>query len=135
MHLNTLLSPELCRRNWRIGQVPHSDEVVSSGRKSEHPSDLVRAAMSGLAQHSDCLQPAEYFLDPFPLDLTYFVSGVSRGAPINGTAAPTFVVLRHMRRDVHASYLSHELFSVVALICRHRHALAAPNSLGHQQRR
>jgi len=42
--------------------------------------------MSGLTQHSDCLQPAEYFLDPFPLDLTDFVSGVSRGAPINGAA-------------------------------------------------
>src|SRR4051812_30465243 len=98
----THFSPDLWRRNWRIDQIPHSDEVVSSGRKGEHPSDLVHAAMSGLTQHSDCLQPAEYFLDPFPLYLTYFVSGVSGGAPINGTAAPTFVVLRHMRRDVHA---------------------------------
>src|SRR5947209_12753940 len=27
------------------------------------------------------------------------------GAPIDGAAAPTFVVLCHMRRDVHASHL------------------------------
>jgi hypothetical protein len=66
----THFSPDLCRRNWRIDQIPHSDEVVSSGRKGEYPSDLVHAAMSGLTQHSDCLQPAEYFLDPFPLNLT-----------------------------------------------------------------
>src|SRR3954451_5408572 len=76
----THFSPDLCGRNWRIDQIPHSDEVVSSGRKGEHPSDLVHAAMSGLTQHSDCLQPAEYFLDPFPPNLTYLVSGVSRGA-------------------------------------------------------
>ena len=107
----THFSPDLCRRNWRIDQVPHSDEVVSGGRKGEHPSDLVHTAMSGLAQHSDCLQPAEYFLDPFPPDLTDFVSGVSRRAPIDGAAAPTFVILRHMRRDVHASDLAHELFA------------------------
>src|SRR4051794_39448543 len=126
----THFSPDLWRRNWRIDQIPHSDEVVSSGRKGEHPSDLVHAAMSGLTEHSNCLRPAEYFFDPFPLDLTDFVSGVSRGAPIDGAAAPTFVVLRHMRRDVHASYLLHELFGVVALVGSHRHALAAPNSLG-----
>src|SRR5437764_6932975 len=127
-------SPNLCGRNWGGGQVPHSDEVVSSGRKSEHPSDLVRAAMSGLAQHSDCLQPAEYFLDPFPLHLTDLVSGMSRGAPINGAAAATFVVLRHMRRDVHASYLAYELFGVVALVGSHRYALAL-DSVRHQHRR
>src|ERR1700750_2398409 len=80
----THFSPDLCGKNWRIDQIPHSDEVVSSGRKGEHPSDLVHAAMSGLTQHSHCLQPAEYFLNPFPLDLTYFVSGVPRGAPIVG---------------------------------------------------
>src|SRR5436305_10716877 len=130
----THFSPDLCRRNWRIDQIPHSDEVVSSGRKGEYPSDLVHAAMSGLTQHSDCLQPAEYFLDPFPLNLTYFVSGVSRGAPINGAAAATFVVLRHMRRDVHASYLAYELFGVVALVGSHRYALAL-DSVRHQHRR
>src|SRR5438270_11086522 len=96
---------ELNGLNWHGDQVPHSDEVVSSGRKREHPSDLVHAAMSGLTQHSDCLQPPEYFLDPFPLDLTYFVSGVSRGAPIKCAAAPTFVVLCHMRRYVQVSSL------------------------------
>src|SRR3954465_14651139 len=88
----THFSPDLCGRNWGIDQLPHSDEVVSSGRKGEHPSDLVHAAMSGLTQHSDCLQPAEYFLDPFPLDLTCFVSSVPRRAPIDGAAASTFVV-------------------------------------------
>src|SRR5438270_3064688 len=127
----THFSPDLCRRNWRINQIPHSDEVVSSGRKREHPSDFVHAAMSGLTEHSNCLQPAEYFPDPFPLDLTDFVSGVSRGAPINGAAAPTFVVLRHMRRHVHASDFLHELLGVVALVGSHRHTFAAPNSLGH----
>src|SRR3954451_8223356 len=71
----THFSPDLCGRNWRVDQIPHSDEVVSSGRKGEHPSDLVHATISGLTQHSDGLQPAEYFLDPFPLDLTYFLSG------------------------------------------------------------
>src|ERR1700750_3498514 len=111
----THFSPDLCRRNWRIDQIPHSDEVVSSGRKGEHPSDLVHTTMSGLTQHSHCLQPAEYFLNPFPLDLTYFVSGVPRGAPISGAAAPTFVVLCHVGRDLHASYLAHKLFGVVAL--------------------
>src|SRR3954471_8476159 len=131
----THFSPDLCGRNWRVDQILHSDEVVSSGRKGEHPSDLVHAAMSGLTQHSDCLQPAEYFLDPFPLDLTCFVSSVPRRAPIDGAAASTFVVLRHMRRDVYASYLSHELFGVVALVGSHGHALSAFDPLGHQQRR
>src|SRR4051794_18403788 len=84
--LDTLLA-RLMQKHWRIDQIPHSDEVVSSARKGEHPSDLVHAAMSGLTQHSDYLQPTEYLLDPFPLNLTYFVSGVSRGAPINGAAA------------------------------------------------
>src|SRR5436309_15026108 len=112
----THFSSDLCRRNWRIDQIPHSDEVVSSGRKGEHPSDFQHAAMSGFAQHSDCLQPAEYFFDPLPPDLADFVSGVSRRALIDRTAARTFVILRHMRRDVDATDLAHELFRVVTLV-------------------
>ena len=41
-------SPELSGLNWRVDQIPYSDEVVSGGRKSEHPSDLVHTTMSGL---------------------------------------------------------------------------------------
>src|SRR4051812_22948284 len=104
----THFSPDLCGRNWGKDQIPHSDEVVSSGRKSEYP---------------------------FTLDLTYFVSGVSRGAAVKGAAASTFVVLRHMRCDVHASYLPHELFGIVALVGSHRHTLSAFDPLGHEQRR
>jgi hypothetical protein len=44
----THLSPDLCGWNWRVNQIPHSDEVVSGGRKGEHPSDLVHTTMSGL---------------------------------------------------------------------------------------
>src|SRR5437764_14724946 len=91
--------------------------------------------MSGLAEHAHSLQPAEYFLDPFPFDLTHFVSGVSRSAPIDGAATPSFVILRHMRRDLHASHLAYELSRVIALVGSHCHALAAPNPLGYPHAR
>src|SRR5437763_9469229 len=88
----THFSPDLWRRNWRIDQIPHSDEVVSSGRKRENPSDLVNAAVSGLKQHYECFQPAEYFIDPFPLDLHYFVSGLLCCTPINCYDIPKIVI-------------------------------------------
>lgn len=35
----THFSPDLCGGNWRVGQIPHSYEVVSGGRKvNTHPT-------------------------------------------------------------------------------------------------
>ena len=57
--------------------------------------------MFQFAQQRDLFQPAETLLDPFPLLLTQGIAGVPRGAGIDGAAAPSAVVLRHMRRNVH----------------------------------
>jgi len=99
--VQTHFSPELCGTNWCRQQIPHSDEVVSSGRKGEHPSNFQDTAMSGFAQHADRLQPAEDFFYPLAPNLTDFVSGVPRRTLIDRAAARTFVILCHMRCDVH----------------------------------
>ena len=46
---------------------------------------LAQAAMSYLAQHSNRLQAAETFLDPFPLPLTGAVTGVTRCPRVEGS--------------------------------------------------
>lgn len=112
----THFSLDFCGANWRVDQIPYSDEVVSGGCKGEYSSDLVHTAMSGLAQHSHRLQPAEDFLYRLPFHLTHLVSGMPRRAPIDGATAPAFVVLHHVRGDLHVPHLAHELFTVAVFV-------------------
>jgi hypothetical protein len=72
--------------------------------------------MPQLAQQSDRLDPAEDFLDPLPLFLAYFITGVPSRAPVYPAPAST-LVLRHMGCDFHLSQLVDELALVVSFTC------------------
>src|SRR3990172_7278099 len=45
-------------------QLGDADQVVGGGGEDEEPFDQAAAAMTGLAQAADGLDPAERFLDP-----------------------------------------------------------------------
>jgi hypothetical protein len=67
------------------------------------------------AQQGDVIQPAKTLLDPFAFLLTLGIVGVPCHTRIDGAAAPSAVVLRHMRRDVHSAAFFDELLRVETL--------------------
>src|SRR5712691_10009414 len=79
-----------------LRQVANSDQVVRRQAEDEHPAHSRAAAMSGLAQQPDGLEPAEDFLHALALALAHAVAGVARGAPIDRTR-PARDVLGHVR--------------------------------------
>src|SRR5712691_6857324 len=82
-----------------LRQVANSDQVVRRQAEDEHPAHSRAAAMSGLAQQPDGLEPAEDFLHALALALAHAVAGVARGAPIDRTR-PARDVLGHVRRHL-----------------------------------
>jgi len=65
--------------------------------------------MSYFPQQSNRLEPAETFLDPFPLPLADAVTGVTRRPRVEGTAAAPTLILRHVRRNLHVAALGDEV--------------------------
>jgi hypothetical protein len=66
-------------------------------------------------------------------DLTDGIAGVSRGARIDGAAARSPRILRHMRRHVHMAAFGGKLPRVETLVAPHRDPPVARNLLQHQQ--
>jgi hypothetical protein len=50
-----------------LHHISHPDKVVNRYPNGKHPANAVNSAMTGLAQHSDCLHPSKDFFDAFPL--------------------------------------------------------------------
>ena len=91
--------------------------------------------MSRFAQHTYRLHPAEDLFNPFALPLADLVSSMSRGSGVDGAAAPSLVVLRHMRRHIQIPHPSHEVPGVVSLVGGYRHALCPIDPIGHSHGR
>src|SRR5215467_14884775 len=76
-------------------EIPHPDEVVDGQPEGKHPADARRAAVAGLAQQADLLEPAEDLFDALAFPLAHQIADVARGAAIDRTG-PVRGVLRHM---------------------------------------
>ena len=64
-------------------QIAHPDQVVGRQREGEHPSNPLQAAVAGLAQAADGLEPTEDLLDAFAFLLTNRIAGMTSGARID----------------------------------------------------
>jgi len=102
--------------NYREGA--HAHEVVGRGGEGKHPADPGYAAMPGLAQQSDGLEPPEGFLDPFAPPLTERVTEMAAGAAVDRSGW----LLRDVRRDGMIAQLPDERLGVVGLVGAERHA-------------
>ena len=65
-----------------------ADEVVGGDGEREHPPTSGGAAVAGLAQAADRLDPAEDLLDPLAYPLADRVAGMARRAPVDRRATP-----------------------------------------------
>jgi hypothetical protein len=83
--------------NCRWQQIPHAHEVVSGGRKREHPSNFEDAPVPCLAHY--CIQPAKNFLNPLPFPPTDLVAGMSCRPPVDRRTARSLVGLKDTPRS------------------------------------
>src|SRR5208282_5009109 len=89
--------------------------------------------MLELAYQGDIFQPAEAFLDPFPLSLADLVSDMPRRAPIDGAAPGPSSVLRYVRGHIHMPALGNELGGVEAFVATYRRRVRTWNLLQHDE--
>src|SRR5712672_3944165 len=68
-------------------QLGQPDQVVGSGRQSEHPADAREATVTGLAKTSRCLGPAEHLLNALADPPTDRIAGVA-GRPAVDSRSP-----------------------------------------------
>src|ERR1043166_6441115 len=110
-----------------------ADEVVCSSSEHEEPLDQPAAAMPGLAQTPDRLDPPEGFFDLFALDGADPIAGMAGRARIDRRAA-VGVILRDMRRAAALAAAGDEVDRVIGLVCANR--AAGPGIvLDHVERR
>jgi hypothetical protein len=64
--LQTHVDGDLRRRNWG-GQIAHAHQIVGGAGESENPIYLAHATMANFPHQRNRLQPAEAFVDSFPL--------------------------------------------------------------------
>src|SRR5947209_339693 len=100
--VQTHFSPELCGVNCRREQIPHPDQVIGSGREGEDPSNTENTTMSGLAQQGHRFEPAKHFLDALPFPHADLIAVMTPRAAIDGAPTRPLLILRNMRRNVHA---------------------------------
>ena len=81
--------------------------------------------MPHFAHQRNSFQPAKTFFDALPLLLADDIAALPRGAAINGAAASSPKVLRHVRRDPKVPALAHEIRRVEALVAAHCHTSAS----------
>src|SRR5262249_30613080 len=91
--------------------------------------------MPHLAQQCNSLQPAKTFFDALPFLLAEAVGGMLRSAPINGAAAATRQVFRHVWRYAHVPALPHKIRGIKSVVAAHGHAPRSRNLLHHGHRR
>src|SRR3989475_7174069 len=114
--LKTHFSSDLRGLNCRRHQIPHPYEVVCSSREGKYPPDCLQSPMPGLPQRSNRFHPAKDFFDALSFPLAYLIAFMARRASINRATTWTLGVLSNMRRYIHSSHLTHEVFRVVAFI-------------------
>src|SRR5260370_1158430 len=71
----------------RHGKIANAHEVVRGEGEGEDPIYLLEAAVPGLPDHSDRLQPSEDLLDSLPLLLADVVALMTGGATIDRATA------------------------------------------------
>ena len=103
-------------------QIAPADQVVGRGAEGEDPIDEAAAAVPQLAKQRDGLQPAKRLLNQRALALTDPIPGVSGRARVDSAAAVAELVLRHVRRDAHASDGGDPGADVVRFVGGHREA-------------
>ena len=82
----------------------HSYDVAGGHRQFELLVDAPDASVHGLADAPNRLAPAEVLLDSLADGLADRVAAMTRGAPIDRTAAVAGVVAGHMRPSRHSTY-------------------------------
>src|SRR6266576_211343 len=98
-----------------LGHISDSYQVVGGGSELEDPAHQPQSAVSGLAQQSHGLQPAEDFFHSFALALTNLIARMARRARIDRTS-PVLITLGHVRRHLAGAQVSHKVFRVVSLV-------------------
>src|ERR1700745_1774733 len=92
-----------------------ADEVVGGSSEHEEPLDQAAAAMPGLAQTPDRLDPPERFFDLFALDGADPIARMARRARIDRRTA-VLVILRDMRRAPALAAAGHEVGRVIGFV-------------------
>ena len=77
-------------------QIAPADQVVGRCAEGEDPIDEASTAVSQFAEARDGLQPAKRLLNQLALAMTDPIPGVSGRARVDGAAAVTECVLRHV---------------------------------------
>ncbi len=103
------------RSSWGFGQVADADQVVRCQAEDEHPAHSTSAAVAGLAQEPDGLEPAEDLFDTLAGPLAHLVAGVTRGARIDRTRTVRRV-LGHVWRHLEQPEGLDEVPRVIALV-------------------
>ena len=80
-------SPGLYGWNYPGTVDSYPNEVVSSSRKGENPSDFEHTTGGGSCATVDCLHPVEDFLHPLLFLLDNLISGMAGGATTHCAAA------------------------------------------------
>lgn len=96
--------------------------------------DASDASIQCLPDATDRLAPAEVLLDALAHRLADGVAAVTRGSSVDGAAAVTRVVGRHVRRDVPLAARVDEVARVVGLVGRDRSGSLARQRVEHRQR-
>ena len=83
-----IITPDRVRARLRRAsqQLRETHQVVGGSDEGEHPADPSSATMTGLAKTAHCLHPAEHLLDALANAQADRVTGMARGAAINGGA-------------------------------------------------
>src|SRR5262245_10251391 len=113
-----------------LHQVSHPDQVIGGQAEGKHPTDAVHSTMSRLAQHPYRFQPAENLLEALAFPLANYISGMPRRATVD-RAGPIAVVLRHMRRHITPTALTHKLLGVIALVSSNCDAMFSGEFFNH----
>ncbi len=96
----------------------HTREIARGHCQFELLINPLDSSKHGLPNPSDRLAPTEVLLDTFADDLADPVTVVPGCPAVDGAAATTSLVLRHMRSDVALATGGDEVSDVVGLVCR-----------------
>src|ERR1700758_4582137 len=64
-------------------EVANPDQVIRCRGEGKHPSDPMATSIFRLGHRSDCLHPAEDFLDPLAGSLTHLVAVLASGSTVD----------------------------------------------------
>ena len=103
-------------REPRCEKIANAHQVVAGEGQQRRKLDLPAASHLRSPQKSDVFRPTKGLLDALARFDAQGVSSMTSGAAVDGRAAASLNVLRHMRGDVQLTGLADELARVIALI-------------------